>query len=108
MGNRGWDDPVAHNGGQKNSLSLSLSFKRCAPRRPLILLSFRSHGIHSPGFVLRGPYEKVATEQFIRESAAGLPRDNKSYGTRCERRGASRRLPLLLHLSRISRKYSEQ
>lgn len=82
-GGRGWTT-LWHDGGRKNSLS-------SAPRRPLILLSFRSHGIYS-----RALFSEDLTKKLRPSNSFESRRVYREIINRTARHDAARRLPLLL------------
>lgn len=79
----GWTT-LWHDGGRKNSLS-------SAPRRPLILLSFRSHGIYS-----RALFSEDLTKKLRPSNSFESRRAYREIINRTVRHDAARRLPLLL------------
>lgn len=80
---KGWTT-LWHDGGRKNSLS-------SAPRWPLILLSFRSHGIYS-----RALFSEDLTKKLRPSNSFESRRAYREIINRTVRHDAARRLPLLL------------
>lgn len=78
------DDPVARWRVEKFSLERS-------PRRPLILLSFRSHGIYS-----RALFSEDLTKKLRPSNSFESRRAYREIINRTARHDAARRLPLLL------------